>query len=291
VPAREVFGLVLALVAQPDARERDPVAFSLRGGASHAFETSPKGRGLGDVAISRGHAGALVDVAAGGDPRTRAGLSFDTEVSEYDFSRGGEPVDELFVHRLGTRYTTPVSGAATLFVGGGVASSFEPGAEFSESLSYRLFPAALFEAADGFEIGPGFVFRTEFEDDPFTIPIVPFRWTIDDRWRVGVLDEPRLEVEYRASETLTLSLEGGYERRLYRLDDDGLAPEGAFRDSSVPVGAGAVWRPLSPIEIRADVGLHVWRFLEFLDADDGDEIVDFEADPAAFLALEVVVRF
>lgn len=301
-----LFSLVLLLTAQAptpsepiivSTAERPGVTFSVRTLGTHVFATDLKADDAGDLAVSRGRVFLGTDIAVDDRGRSRLGFSFDAEFSDYDFSGAGtafdgaeDALEALSQYRFAGRYLTPLSPTWTLSVGGGVASSGESGADFQDTLSFRAFAGALCRVTDDFEIGPGYVFRTEFEDDPFFIPIIPFRWKIDERWRLGVFDEPRLTLEYTASDAWAFTLEGGYERRLWRLDDDAPVPEGAFRDASVPVGVGAVFKPARGIEIRADAGVQVWQLVKFLD-DDGDEFADVETDPTPYAALEVIVRF
>ena len=295
-----ILAVVVAQTPLPPTEERPSVAFSVRALGTHVFETDLKAGGdAGDVAISRARALASVDIALDERGRNRLGFTLDGEFSDYDFSDGDDPspllgaqdeLDALSQYRFASRYLTPLSRDWTLSIGAGVASSGESGADFEDTLSFRAFAGALWRVAEGFEIGPGYVFRTEFEDDPFFIPIIPFRWQISERWRLGTFDEPRVSLEYKASEAWQFTVEGGYERRLWRLDDDAPVPEGAFRDASVPVGVGAIWKPMRGLEIRADAGYQVWQLVKFID-DDGDEFADAETDPTPYLSLEVVVRF
>ncbi len=75
-----------------------------------------------------------------------------------------------------------------------------------------------------------------------------------------------------------------------RLNDDGPARGGAFRDQEIDVGLALEWRPKAGAKLRLDAGLAVWRELEFFDTG-GDKLSETEVDPAPYAALSLELGF
>src|SRR5690606_23392574 len=119
-------------------------------------------------------------------------------------------------------------------------------------------------------------------------PVVEYR--INDRWRVGTEDRGFV-LGFTPAEALEFRLLAGFERRQYRLEDDGGAyDDGVFIDSRVPVALGLTYRPSRRFELSAVAGASVWTEFEILDSE-GDEIEEPDVDPGFFAGVEVRVRF
>jgi hypothetical protein len=232
--------------------------------------------------------------------RSLLNIGVEYELSDYEFDRDDNTGASLLTfaadedlfdsfQQYGVRGTliNPIDERRSWFVGGGVEYTGELGADFGDSLTYAAFGGLRYAVSESFQVGFAVGFVTRLEDDAFPIPVPQIQWQINDRWKLDVgSNGPRADLWYKASESLNLGASVGWLRREWRLDDDGVAPEGVFRDSAVPVMFNIEWTPHRQIAVDAGVGATVSRTLTVFDGE-GLEVAeeDTELSPVARLGL------
>lgn len=250
----------------------------------------------GKVSVARA-GGSLVVGAPVGD-RSRLGFTLQTEYSSYSwdnatsFAQGmDEPWGDGLEHTLLVTLSTQASERWSFVGGGAVRSTYEVGAEADDSFTFGGFGAATYAFSERFSLGGGVQVRTQLEDDVLVLPLIFVDWKISDRWRFGgKAGGPGLGLFYEATENLTLFLDGDYQTRAYRLDDDGPASDGVGRDERLQIAIGADWKITNQVRLNARVGAAVYQEYELLD-EDGVQITDRQADPAPFVGLELRFDF
>jgi hypothetical protein len=99
-----------------------------------------------------------------------------------------------------------------------------------------------------------------------------------------------VRLSYQASESVSLFAEGGWLSREYRLDDEGLAPDGVLTDDRVPVGLGVRYAPSQTFFLTLRAGAMVYQEYQ-VDDRSGNELVQREGDVTPYFGLEAGLRF
>lgn len=248
-----------------------------------------------DVQVN--HVGVGVTVSGSIEEKFRLIFGVDGEYLNYDFTNGelimpagSEPFDDLYGGGLSLAGTYSFEGPWSVTVGGFFRASGESGAEASESIFGGGFAAVGYAFSEGSWVSIGLGSSSRLEDDATVFPYIAVRIPISERVR---LESRGLGVAVIAtlSEELEFALKGAYENRQFRLNDDRPAyREGVLRDTRVPIGAELIWKPLEGLMVSLEGGAVVYQEFEFLTSG-GDEISDFETEPAAFVGLRFEYRF
>lgn len=250
----------------------------------------------GKVSVAR--AGGAFGFGAPIGDRSRLGFTFQTEYSSYSwdnassFAQGmNEPWGDGLEHTLLVTLSTQATERWS-FVGGGAArSTYEVDAGADDSFTFGGFGAATYKFSETFSLGGGVQVRSQLEDDALVLPLIFIDWKISERWRLGgKAGGPGVGLFYQASENLTLFLDGDYQTRAYRLDNDGPAPDGVGRDERLQIAIGADWKITNQVRLNARVGAAVYQEYELLD-ENGVQVTDRQADPAPFVGLELRFDF
>ena len=276
------------------AEQGRPITYSLRGGAEYQYEAQLSDNTQGDVYIFR-----LSSVFEAGIPvaeRGRVNLTFGSEWSNHEWNGGNlffgpnvDPFDDVFIYNVGATYSQRQDNHWTWFVGGRVLSSHETGTELTNTLTYGLTGGAIYAVNPDVQIGLGVTASTSLEDDATVWPYPILRWQLDERWSVettgfdfGSGGGGRLT--YRANPELAFTLDGSYDQREFRLDNEDTLPDGVVRDTRIPVWLGVLWSPQPGFSLNARVG--VLAFQEFtFENSSGVEAVQMETDATAIGSL------
>lgn len=287
------------------AREKDPLAPPAKSTrpweASLAFSgeyhfKSDLDDDHGRVAVGR--LGAALDVRIPIGDRSRVRVGFATEYSSYsfdnatDFTAGSsEPWDDIHDHQITVAFSTQEDAHWSWFVAGRVEAFYERGAEFSDSITGGGAAGFVYQFSDNFSLGVGAAVQTQLEDNVYVWPIPSLDWKITDKWRVATLaDDPGVILSYTASDALTFTLDGIYERRRFRLDQDGPVPKGIGEDSRIPVALGVIWNASKQVELTGRVGADFFQNYE-VDDRGGNKLHDTDGNTAFFVSLELKFKF
>ncbi len=247
----------------------------------------------GDVQVSRVRAALGLGMPLG--DRSTLDISFDNEWSFYDFSGATgfgstDPWDNVWERGLRVVFSTQETANLAWFIGGDVTASGENGADFGDSVTYGGLGGVKYHFSDSFTAGIGIYARSRLEESILFLPYFAFEWKLSPAWVLSSLNGRSLLLSYAATDTLSLFLEGGYEAREFRLDDQGPSPDGLGKDRRAPVAVGAAWNITPKLSLTGKLGAYAWQRYR-LDESDGTKIAQFEADPAAFFAFEVRFAF
>ncbi|MEM9374006.1 MAG: DUF6268 family outer membrane beta-barrel protein, partial [Planctomycetota bacterium] len=194
--------------------------------------------GPGDVSVAR----ARLDLSMTLAPTARSRLTLGIEVEEswYDFDGAtgldpsGDPFDNATNVDFFANYSAPLNDDTNYFVLGSVGFAGESGADFGDALIYGGGLGFVVRRSPTFSWGLGVIVRTRLEDDALVLPLPQITWNISDRW---TLDSRRagLRLEYAANDSLTYGLGVQFDSRTFRLDEDGVIPDGVATDRRIPV--------------------------------------------------------
>lgn len=272
-------------------------SLSLRGGAAHQFDA-----GLDDGGNFRVNRMFL----QGGptyapDYRRSVSLALGYGVDGYDFSgdrgmAGLVPWETVHTFRVSTPVRWGVGRDWTAFVIPTVRIAGESDAALGDSVSGGGFAGFSYRFGDRLTIGPGVGVMTEIEDSPSIFPVLIIDWKITDRLRLetgrglGATRGPGLILRWEVSDRWDLSLGGRYEKLRFRLDREGVAPDGVGDDRAFPLFFGASYR-FSPRAVASLVGGVALGGELRLDDENGNRIAEENYDQAGFLGVAFGLRF
>jgi len=174
--------------------------------------------------------------------------------------------------------------------------SGERGAETSDSRKWGLLAAAAYRFSDRLTIGPGFGVFSEIEDSTDFFPILLVDWKISDTLSLktgrglAASRGPGLSLSWTPVQKWRFGLEGRYEKNRFRLDEEGIAPDGVGQDRSIPVALSATYVPGPDLEFTLLAGAEFAGELRLEDAG-GNSLAESDYETAPFAGALVKLRF
>jgi hypothetical protein len=224
-------------------------------------------------------------------------LFYDHEDFDFDGSTelwGTSPWNE--VHRLGIgfSYARTLESGWRLGLAPSVEWSGETGAEWSHAVGYGgiLSAGKRFGAGLTLGIGAGVFYRLE---ETKAFPFLLVNWKISDRLRLvnplraGPTGPAGLELVLTAAKGWDIGLGGAWRSVRFRLDGEGVAPDGIGEVRSIPA-----WLRLSHGAGRYRFDLYggaIWGGRLGIEDERGGELGARNDDPALFAALRAQARF
>jgi hypothetical protein len=272
--------------------------FRVRLGAFHLFDADVDDGGE----FSTTSVGFRLDSRLRMHERAAVDFSMGYQWETYDFSGSGaltglDPWDD--VHNLAFRaiLNWRMDEKYWLFGGPVVAMEAEDGADYSNAVTAGAQFGVRWRQSEDFNIGLGVTAISQVDDDPWVMPLVFFNWDFEENWtlRAGAFDigsqgGPGLEVAWLFAPRWEAALGFNYERRRFRLDDSGVAPEGVGQVESFGMYGKVAWVFNEQSRVWFTVGTALAGTLR-LENDDGRKIADEDFDPAPFLGLRAEFRF
>ena len=148
-----------------------------------------------------------------------------------------------------------------LFAVPSLRASFENGADLEDGLTTGGLFGISRKFSDSFTFGPGFGLYSELEESVNFFPFLVINLKIDDSWSVGTgqgmgLNRgPAIYANYDLDKQLRFQFGGQYETSRFRLDDDGVAPDGVGEDRSFSFFGGMRYTPVRSIQFSAFTGV------------------------------------
>jgi hypothetical protein len=282
-----------------DAISQEPGwSFPLRGAYTHQFDTDIDNNG-GKFSVDR------FFIQGGATYATRNRLSFTLSLgydfNGYDFSgemgfAGLRPWKDIHSLRIGTPISWGLDENWTLLVIPSLRFTAESGADLGDGVQGGGFVGASYRVSDRLTIGPGIGVITQIEDNASVFPVLLINWRITDSLSLetgrglGATLGPGLFLKWEATDKWHLSLGGRYEKLRFRLDKDGVAPDGVGEDRSFPILAGVTYRFTRQIQASLIGGVELGGKLK-LDDENGNEISEEGYDAAGFAGVTFRFRF
>lgn len=212
-----------------------------RSGMSYDFSVAPLYQpsasidGGGDFTLGSLFARFKVEISV--SERTTVGLSLKYDVDDYDFSGttefvGMAPWNDARRFGIGIPIFARLPSDWAFSISPAVNWLKEQGADSSESISYgaTTFVLKSFSREKSIGLGAG-VFR-EIDDDYKMFPFIAVDWRFNEHWRLSnpfdadVLGPAGLELGYSFNDRWQLGGGGVYRSFRFRLDREGVAPNG-----------------------------------------------------------------
>lgn len=252
----------------------------------------------GDVEIAR--AGAVLRFQHSLSETLTLSGSLRHEWSDYDFeqasglfagaSNAESPFDSVNESGLVLGLSSQIDEQWSLFASGIVGAGYEAGADFGDSVFGGGFAGFGYRFTDQFSLTLGVGVLSRLEDDALVIPLIGFRWQINEELRLES-EGISTRLVWEAAEDLELNAFGRFSSRDYRMDDsNAYLPGGAFSDNRIVVGAGASWRIAEQLSLKLEAGASVWQEYKFFNAS-GNEVSARETDPQLMVRAGFEFRF
>ncbi|WP_254447413.1 hypothetical protein [Ruegeria sp. HKCCA5426] len=261
-----------------------------------AFQGDADLSGGGKFSASRAflRATALYNLEGG----SSVGLSTSFGKLDYNFSQSNnQPWENIRDLRVAVPVRFRAGDTTTVFVSPQIRWDYQSGASSSDGRIYGVFAGIAWQLNERLTIGPAFGAFSEFDESGTDFfPALLIDWDINDRWNlntgsgVGATQGPGLSLSYALNEAIDLSLTARSERIRFRLDGDGLAPDGVGEDKSIPVVLSLGYNPNPGISLSVFAGAEFDGRLTLDDAN-GVEISRQRYDTAPLVGLAFRVRF
>lgn len=269
----------------------------LRGGYVNQFESDLDGGGRFNANRLFIKGGVSHKTEHGRSITLALGYGFD----RYDFSgesgfAGLQPWDNIHSFRLSVPMRLEYDNHWSVFVIPTIRTTAESGADIDEAFSGGGFAGFSYRFGDKLTIGPGIAVISQIEDDASVFPVLIVNWKITDHLSlgtgrgVGATLGPGLTLNWKATDSLNLSLGGRYERLRFRLDKDGVAPNGIGNDESFPVFGAVSYRFNRKTRASLLGGVNLGGELR-LEDEKGNELSESDYDSAVFLGLSFNLSF
>lgn len=233
-------------------------------------------------------------------PKLGLGLSFQYDYQDWRFSNpaalgGASPWGKLNMLNIGLDVDYAYQDDLRVGVSPYFGWSYETGTSSNDIYDYGAIVTVTKIFSPRLILGAGVgVFRQV--NDTKVFPILIVQWQIDDRWRLanpfraGPSGGAGLELAYAFDDNWEAAVGGSYRSYRFRLDDQGIAPNGVGENRFIPVFA-RVTRKLGPSS-RLDLyaGLSAAGRVS-LENSKGGTLAEVDYDSAPILGLSFVHRF
>jgi hypothetical protein len=277
-------------------RPEDAPVVTLNADSRLTFRSDIRGSDA-DVLVS--HTGLGVDIDGPIGEKFRFGAGISGEYAYYDFKNprsfmpaGSEGFEDLYSVAGSLRGTYFLNESWSLTAIGFVRASGEDDADVGDSITGGGFFVVGYAFSKDLRVGFGLGGTSRLEDDALVIPYISLLWNINDRVRLATEGlSVLLSADLDEAKQWELGLRGAFELRDYRLDDSRPGfRDGVVADERFPIGLELVWKPVDGLRLTLEGGAVVYQRFEFIE-DGGDELDDFETDPAPYVGLRVEYRF
>lgn len=230
----------------------------------------------------------------------KTGVGVGYTLQDYDFSGssgfgGLKPWEEIHTFSVSTSITYSPDRNWSILISPFVESSAESGADDSESYSYGGFIFASYAYSKNLILGFGGGVTSGLEETEF-IPTLYVRWQINDKLllanptEAGPSGPAGLELSYALAPQWNIGVGAAYRSYRFRLDDEGVAPDGIGEFSGVPAWLRVSWQPTDFTTLALYGGYTFAGEIELEDRD-GNSLADDEYDPAPFAAASLEITF
>lgn len=223
--------------------------------------------------------------------------SVDHETANYDFSDAttlnpgtDSPLDLAYTTSLSLTSIIQHDETTSFLIQASVNNQFARGADFYDAFTLGVLAGIQWKVSEDFSIALGGGIRTRMENNTIVIPLINFRWQIDEQSAL-VGQGTTVTWERELDDKNTLAIRSGFEGREYRLDDDSTrASDGTLQHFRVPLALGWTHAPSPDFSITAEIGAMLWQEIE-VRSGDGEKISSFATEPAAFFSITADFRF
>jgi hypothetical protein len=290
-----------AVEPEPAPQEPPQDKFKLSLGAGLIYQFDSNIDGGGDFNVAR--FSSALDAETALSDSLDLSLRFTYGLDLYDFadaaglaSTGAEPWEDIHTAAAGALFTWHASQDVSLFAGPLVQSSRESNADFTDGVTAGGIIGGSYVFSQEFVLGGGLIITSQIEDDVRVTPFVVIHWQVGGRNRVAsrttgnILTRAGVEFVVDAGEGVEFALGVASYFSRFRLDDQGVAPDGVGQDESTPLWMRASFQLNPNVRLEAIAGA-VFDGTLRLEDDNGDRIAERDYDISGFIGVFANVTF
>lgn len=268
-------------------------ASSLRGASVYNFDADLEGGG--DFAVNRWFAEAMFGRMWSYD--TFLALTFGGGQDDYHFSdTPSDPWNNINNYRLGLYGRWGINDRWAVYASPSLRAYAEAGVPAEDGLTGAFFGGASYVVNDNLKLGPALGIIGQLEDDIRYFPILLINWNITDTLSLdtggglAATMGPGLALTQEFSKNWKAGITLRYEKKRYRLDDEGIAPNGIGEDQNIPI-YGIISYFLYPQgQVSVIFGYNTYGELSVHDSG-GRKLTDESYDSSASLGFVASFRF
>lgn len=289
-------GDVAADAPELPGRPRSSIQFSTRLYGYHQLETDIDAPGDGAFEWTR--LGADTQMRMRLSERVNMSFNVDYKHDIYDFSGAsslGDPWGNINTLDLGAAIAVRMDDRWSLFGGPTLTFSAENGADWGDAVEVGGVIGASYRFSPELSLGFGFGASTAIEDDAQFFPLIIVDWRISERLTLSSRTASEfalrrgVELIYDFNENWEMAAGVAWERDRFRLDDEGVAPEGVGENESTPLWVRLTYQT-RPMDFSVIAGVNLGGELTLEDRD-GDRVAQEDYDAAFAIGLTGRIRF
>jgi hypothetical protein len=278
--------------------KKSQLNFTFSVGGEYQDETDIQGGG--DVSVWR--AASQLGVRSQLSPDLSVSFQVGMGIASYDFDgdRGLpalEPWGDIYVVASGARLQYELSNDWAIFGGPIFMIAREDSFDHSDAWVGGGIIGATYAVSPDFRLGLGIGVISQIEDDAKVFPNILIDWEFTNRLKLTNASRPTtgpgagLELVYDVGQGLELGLGGSYEFLRFRLDDEGVAPDGVGQEERF-LGYGRLsWQVYPRVRLDFFAGAVLDGTLR-LENDNGNKVREEDYDsPSGFVGLYATIRF
>lgn len=233
-------------------------------------------------------------------PDFRASLLVSSEVSWYDFNNAtgliagtGKPFGQLSETDVSPGFACKINEQWTALSGLIFRVAGENDADFGDSFTWGGYVAAQYKPTKDLSVTLGVRANERIEEDWNILPAVALDWHASQTVRVQVLPAVGgigFRVTSEINDKVSFIIDGEYETREFRLNNEAPLPLGVVRDSRALIGMGVLWTPCERLQITARAGAVAYQEYR-IDNSAGVQQSTANTDPTPYIYLGGLLTF
>ncbi len=227
----------------------------------------------------------------------RGGLSISYEHDDYGFDALQEaPWGDVRTLSFSLPLSYRANDKWSLFALPRLKYAAETDANLSDGREVGVLAGAIYQVNERLSIGPGFGVFSQIESGSDLFPILLIDWQISDTFSLetgrglAASRGPGLTLKWDPAGDWSFGLSGRYEKRRFRLDDKGVAPDGVGEDKAVPIALTATYEPNPQFSVSLIAGAEFAGNLR-LESDKGKRLSNQGYETAPFAGLVMSAKF
>ncbi|MEE9130841.1 MAG: hypothetical protein V3T84_12540 [Phycisphaerales bacterium] len=272
------------------------LSFTVTVGAESSLEADVEGGGALDVFRMRFGVTGKAELTHDLDLTVSIGYGLDL----YEFSGttrlgGVEPWENIHTLSVGALLSLDLNDDWTVFGGPVVQFAREDNVGLDDSFIGGAVVGATYEVSSTVTVGGGIGVVSQIEDDARLFPVIVLEWEISDTLRLtsqtsGAAGRSGLELVYDLGNDWETAIGASSDFRRFRLDDEGIAPDGVGEETRLPIRARLTYRAGDHFIIDLYAGMALSSELVLDDAD-GALLGTEDVDPAGLLGVTFTISF
>lgn len=283
--------------AQTESSSNTDLSFKVYLGLENSFEAGLD-RG-GELSIFRIRAGVIGDTSLGQDTDLAVTLDYGVDLYNFDGTTGlggVDPWEDVHTFGIAAIFTQDMSNDWKVFGGPVFQFAREDNADLNDSFIGGGVLGATFEVSSDLTVGGGFGLVSQLEDDARFFPVFVLNWQIANDLVLtsntggGATGKSGLELVYDMGGGWEAGIGGYYEFIRFRLDDEGIAPNGIGEEIRLPLQARLSAEIGDYVDMDFYVGVTLSTDLELADSTGAVIGID-DADPTAIVGMMISLSF